>query len=121
MLQSPAQSSSPSRIRASTARFMTDLAKAAFENDTISFEELGVIRMAMKELAKTGLLPREPEKRLVDINEVSRLLTISVTSLKRWLANGTINLPKVRLGGAVRFRLSDVEALMGNIPPNPQP
>lgn len=95
---------------------MTALAKAAFENDTISFEELGVIKATMQELARAGLLPREPEKRLVDLHEVSRLLAVSEQSLKRWLANGTINLPKVRLGeGAVRFRVSDIEQLIDNV------
>ena len=115
----PAQSTSPASrtIRATTAKFMTAVAKAAFENDSISFEELSVIRAAMQELSKTGLLPRAPEKRLVDLHEVARLLSVSEPSLKRWLSDGSIHLHKVRIGPGtiVRFKIEDVLKIVDGI------
>ena len=90
--------------------------RVLFEADAISWEELGTVKSALQELSRTGLLPREPEKRLVDLHEVARILAVSEQSLKRWLADGSIYLPKVRVGqGAVRFRLCDIEQLVDNV------
>ncbi len=116
MYQMPSQSPPHlAKIRPATAKLVAAAAKVLFDADAISWEELGAIKAAMQELSRTGLLAHEPEKRLVDLHEVARLLAVSEQSLKRWLADGTINLPKVKIGqGTVRFRIADVEALMDN-------
>ena len=115
MNQINAQSIHPKRIRQATALFMTDVAKAAYKSDVMSWEELGAIKWSMQELAKTGLLPQEPEKRLLDLHQVAERLAIGESTLKRLLADGSINLPKVRIGGNVRFRLADVEKLVDGV------
>ena len=117
MPPSTAQSNSASfRIRPATARLVVAAAKVLFDGDAITWQEFGAIKATMQELARTGLLPRESEKRLVDIHEVARLLDVSEQSLMRWLSSGSICLPKVRVGqGSVRFRISDVDALIDNI------
>ena len=103
------------KIRQATAQFMTDVAKAAYKSDVMSWDELGAIKWSMQELAKTGLLPQEPEKRLLDLHQVAEKLAIGESTLKRLLAEGSVNLPKVRIGGNVRFRLADVERLIDNV------
>jgi excisionase family DNA binding protein len=46
---------------------------------------------------------------LVDVHEAARLLSVSVTTVRRLLSDGT--LPRVRVGAAVRIRRSDVMAM----------
>ena len=114
-MKNPIPPSSPLRIRQATAQFMSAVATAAFKTDVMSWEELGAIKWSMQELAKTGLLPREPEKRLLDLHQVAEKLALGESTLKRLIAEGTIDLPKVRIGGAVRFRLADVERLIDGV------
>lgn len=83
--------------------------------DAVDYSEVQAIRMALNSLARNGDLPHEPEKRLMDLHEVAEKLSLGESTLKRLLAEGSINLPKVRLGGAVRFRLADVERLVDGI------
>ena len=83
--------------------------------DALDYSEVQAIRMALNGLAKHGELPTEPEKRLLDLHAVAEKLSLGESTLKRLLADGSINLPKVRLGGAVRFRLADVERLVDGI------
>ena len=120
MKKQNAQSSKPQSIRQTTAQFMTNVAKAAYKSDMMSWEELGAIKWSMKELAKTGLLPQEPEKRLLDLHQVAKKLAIGESTLKRLLAKDAIVLPKVRIGGALRFRLADVERLVDSVEDAPK-
>ena len=103
------------RIRPATAELAGKAISVLWEADAIAWEELKAIQMALRELAKRGELPREPEKRLLDLHQVSERLAIAESTLKRLLAEGNITLPKVRIGGNVRFRVADVEALVDNV------
>ena len=87
-------------------------AKLFFDLEILDFQQFQSVRVVLNSLAKRGELPPEPEKRLVDIHEVASKLALGESTLKRLLADGSIALPKVRIGGNVRFRLADVEALM---------
>ena len=100
------------RIRPSAAKYLVKVAMLLFDLDVIEFSELQTVRAVMNSLARRDELPPEPEKRLLDLHEVAEKLAIGESTLKRLLADGTIALPKVKIGGNVRFRLSDVEALM---------
>ncbi len=100
------------RIRLITAKAINRAATMLFDLGVIEFSELQAVRAAINSLARRGELPPEPEKRLVDIHEVAEKLAIGESTLKRLLADGSIALPKIRIGGNVRFRLADVEALM---------
>ena len=102
-------------IRPASAKAIVRTAKMLCDLDVISFDEVGVIRHAMRSLARNGTLPTEPEKRLLDLHEVAQKLSIGESTLKRLLAAKAIALPKVKIGGAIRFRLADVEALMDNV------
>lgn len=51
-----------------------------------------------------------PNDRLLKATEAADLLGVSVRMVHRLVSTG--DLPKVKLGKAARFRLSDVEALM---------
>ena len=115
LTQQNAQANHPLCIRQTMAQFISAVAMAAYKTDMMSWAELGTIKWSMQELAKTGLLPREPEKRLLDLHQVSKKLSIGESTLKRLLAQGTINLPKVHIRGAVRFRLADVERLVDDV------
>jgi len=100
------------RIRLTTAKAINRAATMLFDLGIIEFSELQTVRAVMNSLARRGELPPEPEKRLVDIHEVSDRLALGESTIKRLLSEGSIKLPKVRIGGNVRFRLADVEALM---------
>ena len=73
------------------------------------------MKLALNSIAKLGELPSEPEKRLLNLHDVSEKLAVADPTLKKLLAEGTIALPKVRIGGSVRFRLADVERLVDNV------
>ena len=103
------------KISQSTAQLMTDFAALMFKRDLVPFGELGSIKKAMNHMVRMGSLPQEPEKRLLDLHQVAEKLAIGESTLKRLLADGIIDLPKVRIGGNVRFRLVDVERLIDNV------
>ena len=103
------------KISQSTAQLVTDFLALMSKRDVVPFGELGCIKKAMNHMVRMGGLPQEPEKRLLDMHMVSERLAIGESTLRRLLANGAINLPKVKIGGAVRFRLSDVESLIDNV------
>ena len=111
----PSNTNKTLRIRLTTAKAINRVATMLFDLGVIEFSELQTVRAVMNSLARRGELPPEPEKRLVDIHEVAEKLAIGESTLKRLLADGSITLPKVKIGGAVRFRLADVESLMNNI------
>ena len=52
-----------------------------------------------------------PEKMLLPVAEVAELLGVSIPSVWRYAANGTIPKP-IKLGGATRWRRSEIEALI---------
>lgn len=100
------------KIRKTSASAVAKAASFLYEIDALSWNELQAIRLALRNLARDDQCPPEPEKRLVDLHEVARMLSIAESTLKRLLAEGSIKLPKVKIGGNVRFRLADVECLM---------
>jgi excisionase family DNA binding protein len=56
------------------------------------------------------------QERLITMQEAATLLRVSMKSLRRWDKNG--QLPAVRTpGGNRRYRLSDIQRILGVIPP----
>ena len=102
-------------IRNASAEAIVRTTKLLCDLDLISFEEAGVVRYVMREMVRNGTLPTEPEKRLLDIHQAAERLAVGESTLKRLLAAKAIALPKVKIGGAIRFRLADVEALVDNV------
>ena len=103
------------RIRPTTAHAVAKAVTMLYELDVIDFQEQGAIKTALNSLAKRGTLPPEPEKRLLDLHEVAARLSIGESTLKRMLADNAIALPKVRIGGNIRFRIADVERLIDGV------
>jgi excisionase family DNA binding protein len=51
---------------------------------------------------------------LLTSREVAALLSVSVRSLERWRCSGKVNLPFIKLGNSVRYRLEAVERLIAS-------
>lgn len=63
---------------------------------------------------------REIEDRLLKTTETAQLLGLSVKTMRFYSSTGGGPLPVVRLGRAVRYRLSDVNSLIaGGLPVQP--
>jgi predicted DNA-binding transcriptional regulator AlpA len=58
------------------------------------------------------LTESRPVSRLVNVAETAGRMGIKPSTLRTWMCRGTCPLPVVRVGAAVRFRLSDIEALI---------
>ena len=64
----------------------------------------------MRAKAESTAATINPNDRLLKATEAAELLGLSVRMVHRLVATG--DLPKVKLGKAARFRLSDIEVLM---------
>ena len=58
----------------------------------------------------SGAESHEQEDRLIKAAEAARLLDVSLRMVYRLIATG--GLPRVKIGKATRFRMSDIESLM---------
>ncbi len=56
------------------------------------------------------------EDRLITEKEVARLLSLGVSTIQQDRLTGRLGLPFVRLGRSVRYRLSEIENFLRNIP-----
>lgn len=56
---------------------------------------------------------KEPDTRLISRKQVSEMLGISLPTLHTWTKDGVIQ--AVRIGGAVKYRMSDIESAMTDI------
>ena len=113
----PSESITSMKIRPTTAQKVAKAVSCLYDFDVLDYQELCVIKTALNELARRGTLAPDPEKRLLDLHEVSSVLSLGESTLKRGLSDGSIPLPKVRIGGAVRFRWEDVVKLIDSVEP----
>ena len=109
------QSNRCSHIRKTSAQSAIKAVELLYSVDAIEWTELQSIRYALNELAKTGLLPQQPEDKLVSQEQVAEALNIGLSTLKRLLSNGEIVLPHKKIGGAIRYRWKDVVAYMDSV------
>lgn len=73
-----------------------------------------LITEALKEQLSTFFeQKKEPDTRLLSRKQVSEMLGISLPTLHTWTKDGVIS--AVRLGGAVKYRLSDIEMALKDI------
>ncbi|MCV7255633.1 helix-turn-helix domain-containing protein [Mycobacterium hackensackense] len=54
-----------------------------------------------------------PETVLITTSDVSTRFGVSSQSVRRWIAQGKLQPATVTPGGHYRFRLADIEALLG--------
>lgn len=113
----PSEATTPMKIRPSTAQRVIKAVSCLYDFDVLDYQELCAIKSALNGLARRGTLAPEPEKKLLDLHQVADKLSIGESTLKRGLADGSIPLPKVRIGGSVRFRLEDVVKLIDSVEP----
>jgi excisionase family DNA binding protein len=66
--------------------------------------------MSSEEISKDGTAGKPTALQLLTKKDVARLLACSIRMVERLVASGI--LPTVRIRGAVRFRLSDVEQIV---------
>jgi excisionase family DNA binding protein len=66
--------------------------------------------MSSEEINKDGKPGKPTALQLLTKKEVARLLACSIRMVERLVASGTLTTVKIR--GAVRFRLSDVEQII---------
>jgi len=52
------------------------------------------------------------EERLIDINDLAEILKIPPKTIRNKLSNGTWPIEPLRIGKAVRWRSSDIEAFL---------
>ena len=53
--------------------------------------------------------PQAIQTELLSEHEAAQALTLKVPTLQEWRSSGRVRLPFVKLGGAVRYRRSDIE------------
>lgn len=51
-----------------------------------------------------------PTLKLLDHSEVMKIFSIGIRTLAEWRSKGT--LPYVKIGGVVRYRISDIQSLL---------
>lgn len=57
-------------------------------------------------------LPNHPHSTVLDTDEAARFLGISPASLASWRCTGTVRIPFVRIGRAIRYRMADLETFL---------
>ena len=69
------------------------------------------ILLGAKSIAMLEAEAAATSDQLLSIDEVAKLLSVSKMTLYRWDQNGILK--KVEIGGKRRYRLSDIEKLVG--------
>ena len=100
------------KIRPSTAKLVAKLIYPLTDSGVITIPEYREISAQLKHLAAKGELMPAIEPRLMNTAETAAALGIGVSNLKKMLRDGTLDLPKRRIGTAVRFRSTDVTRLI---------
>ena len=66
---------------------------------------------------------REPDLRwrLIDINELAKVLSLAVQTIRNQVCNGLFPIPPKKIGGALRWDTRDVEKFLDNLKPLTKP
>lgn len=57
--------------------------------------------------------PINPGLRLLSVRQVAEYFGVSVATIWRWTASGSIPAP-IKIGGSTRWRCSDIEAVLND-------
>ncbi len=63
------------------------------------------------------MMESEPKRRLIDINELSKILNLAVQTIRNQRSKGFFPIPPKKLGGALRWDSRDVEKFLDNLKP----
>ena len=96
------------QIQKTTLQAISRFLKILADMDDISVAEMNEINLNLKHLREKGTLRPAVPNKLIDRKELCSLLSISLSNLKRLEKTGDINIPIVRIGSTLRYRLHDV-------------
>ena len=101
------------RIRPTSAKAIAKAAELLYSVDAVDYNELQAVRVALNTMVRRGkVLPEQAEDKLVSQEQVAEALNIGLSTLKRLISSGEVNLPRRKVGGAIRYRWKDVVAFM---------
>lgn len=103
------------KIKNSTIRAISRFLKILCDTDVVGVQEMNEINSQLKSIYERGTLRPTTPNKLLDRNELSLLLSVSVSTLKRLEKTGDIDIPILRIGSTLRYRLHDVHAFLDSL------
>lgn len=101
------------KIKRSSIKIIARLLKVIVDTtDSIDYTEAREIERQLKSLSeRNSLCPLEPN-RLIDRKELSKILGLGISNIKRLEASGDLNIPIKRIGSSIRYTLHNVHLFM---------
>ena len=100
------------KINRTTIRIVSRRLKVLVDTDLVEHVESQEIIKQLKSLSeRNALCPIEPN-RLIDRKELSQILGLGISNIKRLEASGDLNIPIKRIGSSIRYNLHDVHRFM---------
>ena len=94
-------------IRFQTVRLVKRVLSPWMEEGIISNPEYREIIHQLKHLSEKGRLAPEVPNRVIKRPELAEILGLSLSNLKKLEKEGHINIPILRVGRSIRYRLHD--------------
>jgi predicted DNA-binding transcriptional regulator AlpA len=63
------------------------------------------------------MMESDSRRRLIDINELAKIVNLAVQTIRNQLSNGSFPIPPKKIGGALRWDSRDVEKFLDNLKP----
>ena len=101
------------KIQHSTLRAISRFLKILCDTDVVGVQEMNEINLNLKHLREKGTLHPAIPNRLIDRKELCSILSLSLSNLKRLEKSGEIDIPIIRIGSTLRYRLRDVYFFIG--------
>ena len=101
-----------SLIRLKTVNLIRKLLKPLTEENLIGWNEYREIVANLKNLAERNELLPVIEPRLLTNEQVAKMLSMSKTHFFKQIKEGTIRLPRIKIGTSIRYRNTDVHKLI---------
>lgn len=98
-----------SRLRSQTARLVCRLAAALLDSETVTVEELNLIKKHLNSLVKTGELAPAIASKLLTPQEAAEILAISYSQFRALEKEGAFPFRRKLIGNkTVRYRNTDI-------------
>ena len=101
-----------SLIRLKTVNLIRKLLKPLTEENLIGWNEYQEIIANLKNLAERNELLPIIEPKLLTNEEVAEMLSLSKTHFFKQIKDGSIKLPRIKIGTSIRYRNIDVHKLI---------
>jgi len=63
------------------------------------------------------MMESDPKRRLIDINELAKIMNLAVQTIRNQLCSGSFPIPPKKIGGSLRWDSRDVEKFLDNLKP----